>query len=88
MLSSSFSIDEFMEKVKGHTFHEIIQTANQEATAAERIVCKHCRQGDCDPIVGYARCLKDFILFIRYGVRTRRMRHLNLAAFRQTHLDN
>ena len=88
MLSSSFSIDEFIEKVKGHTFHEIIQSANQEATAAERIVYKRCRRGDCDPIVGYARCLKDFILYIRYGVRTRRMRHLNLAAFRQTRLDN
>ncbi len=88
MLSSSFSIDEFMEKVKGHTVHEIIQSANQEATAAERIVCKQCRQGGCDTIVGYACCLKDFILYIRYGVRTRRMRHLNLAAFRQTRLNN
>lgn len=88
MLSSSFSIDEFMEKVKGHTFQEIIQTANQEATSAERIICKQCRQGGCDPIVGYACFLKDFILYMRYGVRTRRMRHLNLAAFRQTRLNN
>ncbi len=88
MLSSSFSIDEFMEKVKGHTVHEIIQTANQEATAAERIVCKQCRQGGCDPIVGYASCLKDFILYIRYGVRTRRLSRLNLSAFTVARLNN
>ena len=52
-----------------------------------------CERAGCigvarDPIVGYARCLKDFILYMRYGVRTRRMRHRNLAAFRQACLDN
>jgi hypothetical protein len=88
MLSTSFDIDEFMEIVKGHSFQEIIQTADREATEAERIVCKQCRLGGCDPIVGYAHCLKDFILYMRYGVRTRRLRHLNLAAFQLSGLDN
>ncbi|MBI5894653.1 MAG: hypothetical protein HZB24_01100 [Desulfobacterales bacterium] len=88
MLSSSFSIDEFMEKVKGHTFQEIIQTTDREATAAERMVCKLCRQGGCDPIVGYARCLKDFILYMRHGVRTRRLSRLNLSAFKHAHSRN
>ncbi|MFZ1987110.1 MAG: hypothetical protein WAU91_22060, partial [Desulfatitalea sp.] len=74
--------------VKGHSFQEIIHIADQEATAAERAVFKQCQDGGCDQIIRYAGCLKDFILYMRYGVRTRKTRHLNLAAFNQTHMDH
>ena len=88
MLSASFNIDEFMNKVKDQSFEEIIQSADQEATAAERIVYKRCCSDGCGPVAGYARNLKDLILYLRYGVRTRRMRRLNLAEFRQARWDH
>ena len=86
MLSSSFDISEFLKKVTGHTDQEIIYLADQEATATERYIYKHanCRQqmddsGDCADARHYALLLKDFVLYIRYGVLTQSVRHLDLA---------
>lgn len=88
MLSKSYDIHEFIDKVKGRSCLEIIQIADREATAAERIICKQCRHDRCEELVGYACSLKDIILFMRYGICTRRTRHLNLSAFRHGCLNN
>lgn len=81
MLSSSFNITEFIEKVKDHSFEEIIWMTDKEATEAERYLLRICREGERDRVMSYAGCLKDLILFLRHGVRTSAMRHLSLEAF-------
>jgi len=86
MLSSSFDISEFIKRVKGHSDQEIIFLADQEATATERFLYKHgkCRQKisnaeDCADARHYAVLLKDFVLYIRYGILTHSFRQLHLA---------
>ena len=81
MLSSSYDFTEFMEKVKGHSFQEIIWMADQEATEAERCMHRSGCNGDEDKIVQYALCLKDFILYMRHGMLTRIIRRLDLDQF-------
>ena len=61
MLSSSFDISEFIDKVKGHSDQEIIYMADREATAAERYVHQHKCKSDSDRTIkadaaGDARC--------------------------------
>ena len=86
MLSSSFDISEFIRKVEGHSDQEIIYLADQEATAAERFLYKNrkCRQArnnydNCRDARHYAVLLKDFVLYMRYGVLTHSVRMLGLT---------
>ena len=88
MLSSSLSIAEFFEKAKGHSYQEIIQMADKEATEVERFYYKSCREEECLKIVQYVEYLKDFILYMRHGIRTRITRDLNLRPFKQIRLDH
>lgn len=88
MLSSSLSIAEFFEKAKGHSYQEIIRMADAETTEVERLYYKSCRETECDGIVQYIKNLKDFILYMRHGVRTRNTRHFNLQPFRQVRMDH
>jgi len=87
MLSSSLSIAEFFEKAKGHSYQEIIHMADREATEVERLYYKSCRNDQCEDIIQYIKNLKDFILYMRHGVRTRRTRHFNLQPFKRTRLE-
>lgn len=62
--------------------------ADKEATAVERLYYKACRdETECGNIMRYAGCLKDFILYMRHGIKTKNIRDLNLAPFRQARLD-
>lgn len=86
MLSSSFDISEFIRKVEGHSDQEIIYLADQEATATERFIYKNrgCRQSrsdyeNCRVARHYAVLLKDFVLYMRYGVLTHSVRMLDLT---------
>lgn len=88
MLSSSLNISEFFEKAEGHTYEEIIHMADQEATEVERMYYKSCRDEECVRIIKYVGCLKDFILYMRHGIRTRTIRDLNLRPFREVRLEN
>lgn len=55
---------------------------NQEATDVERMYYKACRnEAECGKITRYAGYLKDFILYLRHGIKTQKIRNLNLAAF-------
>ena len=88
MLSSSLDISEFFEIAKGHAYHEIIQMADEEATEVERLYYKSCRDEECVKIVQYVGYLKDFILYMRHGIRTRVTRDLNLHPFKAIRLGN
>jgi len=86
MISSSFDISEFIKNVKGRCDQEIVYLADQEATAAERYLCKHARNqrqtgtsDDCADVRYYVVLLKDFILYIRYGILTQSVRQLGMT---------
>jgi hypothetical protein len=79
MLSLSFDICEFIEKVKDHSEQEIIYLADREATAAERHLYKHCLKDSCEAARSYARLIKDIVLYMRHGVRTRAVRQIDLS---------
>ncbi len=78
MLSSSFSISEFINKVKGHTDQEIIYMADQEATAAERCCIKPGVSENGENARNYSLLLKDVVLYMRHGILTHSARKLNL----------
>ena len=81
MLSKHYDIKEFVEKIKGRSFDEVIFLTDQEATETERHLYKNSRNTVKKAARQYAVSLKDFILFIRYGVVTRSTRDLNLKVF-------
>jgi hypothetical protein len=54
---------------------------DQEAFTAERCLYQADCKEERDKIIHYAGSLKDFILFLRHGVRTRTMRKLELDSF-------
>jgi hypothetical protein len=83
MLSSTLNISEFCSKVKDHTYQEIIEITDEEATEVERMGYKCGTNGDHAKIVHYVGCLKDFILYMRHGVRSKTMRDLDLSSFHQ-----
>lgn len=88
MLSTTFDIPQFLDKVKKRSHEDIILLANQEATAAERYVVKHLQTGcgnekkdsakALPQIRSYVLFLKDLILYLRHGILTRNVRSLNL----------
>lgn len=79
MLSSSFDIYEFIEKVKGHSGQEIIYLADQEATEAERHLFKQCPVENGEHASNYAMLLKDVVLYMRHGIQTHAVRQIDLA---------
>ena len=81
MLSDDYNIGKFIEKIRGCSFEEIILLTDREATKTERHLYKYCRKENCEPARRYALTLKDFILFMRYGVLTRWTRGLDLYGF-------
>ena len=91
MLSSSFSFAEFMEKMKGRSYQEIIWLTDQEATEAERCLCKASHQADSpgnDKIIHYAGCLKDLILYMRHGIKKGETKKVEMDYFRDIHLQH
>jgi hypothetical protein len=78
MLSTSFDIYEFIDKVKGRSEQEIIYLADMEATEAERHFYKSIRNEKNENAGGYVALLKDVVLYFRHGVRTHAIRQINL----------
>ena len=71
MLSETMDISDFLKRVDGMDFNEIVWLADREATDAQRLVLKGRRQdanrlaaADC-----YAGQLVDMIQYLRYGAR-------------------
>lgn len=78
MLSSSFDICEFIDKVKGHSGQEIIFMADQEATEAERHLYKKYPDNHLEYARTYVTLLKDVVLYMRHGIRTQAVRRIDL----------
>jgi hypothetical protein len=72
MVKPELDLDRFAESVAGKELLDVIHAAEREATRAERLaVSDRCGSGaDCE---GYARCLKDLILYLRHGIRRGRV---------------
>ena len=78
MLSTSFDIGEFIDKVKDRSGREIIHLADQEATEAERLLYRSRHRNNGADLRSYAMLLKDIVLFMRHGVRTHAVRQIDL----------
>ena len=78
MLSASFDIYEFIDKVMGRSDQEIIYMADLEATAAERHFYKCSKNGNSENAGSYVALLKDVVLYVRHGVRTHAIRRIDL----------
>lgn len=78
MLSSSFDIYEFIDKVKGHSGQEIIYLADQEATEAERHLYKKQPVETGEHASNYVMLLKDVVLYMRHGIQTQAVRQIEL----------
>lgn len=79
MLSSSFDICEFIDKVKDHSKQEIVYLAHREATEAECHLYKDNLKENNEVARSYAIPLKDIVLYMRHGVRTRAVKQIDLS---------
>lgn len=83
MLSSDYNILEFIEKIENCNYQELIQITNREATEAERQVYKYKRTDNkTKQRQAYALLLKDIILYLRHGVKSRALSRVNLDRLR------
>ena len=89
MISKSCDFNEFLEKINGQEYPEILLAANDEATAAERIFHKR-KSREKKRLVSYqqyAMVLKDFIYFLRNGIKPFSIREFDFQEF-QTAREN
>ena len=89
MLSDTFSIVEFLDKAKCNNYQSVLTLADREATDVERFLYKKqdTSVGDTQ-LREYANTLKDFISYMRYGVKTRKVRLLDLDHFKDLRETN
>lgn len=71
MISDRCDFNEFVRQAQGRHYEDIIYLADREATEAERRFYHHDPADQKKAICGqeYAQCLKEFITFIRYGIK-------------------
>jgi hypothetical protein len=71
MISKKYSIEAFVEAVKGKDSQEVIALAVEEATKADRKVMKTHKQGQTEKLQTYSRQLKRLINYHRYAAKPR-----------------
>jgi hypothetical protein len=71
MISKNFSIEEFVEAVKGKSAQKVITLANKEATKADRLALKKRKQLKIVELQTYSRQLKRLINYHRYVSKPR-----------------
>ena len=83
MISKSCDFNEFLEKINGQEYPDILLAANDEATAAERIFYKRKsrEKNRIAPFQEYAMVLKDFIYFLRNGIKPSSIREFDFQEF-------
>ena len=82
MLSNAFSMVEFLKKAEGNNYQRVLTLANREATDVERFLYKQQNAANfSNRLRDYASSLKDFIAYMRYGVKNRNVRTLDLDHF-------
>lgn len=71
MISERCDFDDFIRQAGGCDFDDIITMADREATAAQRRVFQTGVSEEEKTLCGYqyAECLKDFIAYLRYGIK-------------------
>jgi hypothetical protein len=83
MISDRCDFNDFVLKTKGRDYQEIIYMTEREATEAERRFYHHSTP-DSEKVnggQGYARSLKGFIAFMRYGVKPAHINQETLMLF-------
>lgn len=69
MVHERCDIQKFFNNLKGLNFFDVIETADAEATAAERRAYRlGVAEGGCSQ-KAYADAIKEFISYMRYGVK-------------------
>ncbi len=83
MISDRCDFNDFVLKAKGRDYQEIIYMAELEATEAERRFYHHNTPDSEKVICGqnYARSLKGFIAFMRYGIKPTHINQDTLMLF-------
>ena len=71
MISSNCDFSHFVAAIKDKSYHDIIYLADQEATAAERLLFRNTTNNDERKKCGqrYASILKKLIAYMRSNVR-------------------
>ena len=71
MISTSCDIKQFLSSLKDMDYSDILCSVEKEATDAERLFYRRKRGGASgdDDSSQYARLLKSFLFFLRYGVK-------------------
>ena len=71
MISSDCDFSDFVAAIKDKPYQDIIYLADQEATAAERLLYRNGVNGDQKKLCGkkYASILKDLVSYMRYDIR-------------------
>ncbi len=84
MVSESGSLEEFVDRVRGKHYEDLVFLVDQEATDAERRMYSHRRDNSGDPerFRRYADQIKDFLLYLRHGVKTAEIGNVDLQGFR------
>ena len=83
MLSNTCNISEFLDKAKSSNYQRVLTLADREATDVERSLYRSHGASTADTTLReYATILKDFISFMRYGIKTRKVRLLDLDHFK------
>jgi hypothetical protein len=89
MISNNCSFSDFVATIKDKSYDDIIYLADQEATAAERLLYRRVAADDLKKICGqeYASILKDFIAFMRCDIRPKKSKNELFELFELV-LDN
>ena len=71
MISETLDLGRFLETIRDKDYRDIMYLVEQEATETERFSYRQNKRDACQaqPFSSYARTLKDFLFFMRYGVR-------------------
>lgn len=83
MISDRCEFNDFVNQAQGRDYQEIICLAEREATEAQRCAIHFAASDEVKALGGYeyAECLKDFIRFMRYGLKPVCMRQDILQRF-------
>lgn len=83
MISTSYSIPEFVDAIADKSYRDILTMAVQEATEVERQIYKSNSKNDTSKIgeKAYADSLKRFILYLRCTVKPTKSKDPNFPFF-------
>lgn len=83
MISKSCDFNEFLNTINGWDYADILLAANDEATAAERrfYKMKSRRREPTETFQEYAVVLKDFIYWLRNGIKPSSIREFDFQEF-------